>query len=94
MKRLSYILGGLISVFLLVLLGMQLNSNLKKNEQEKAQVKTEQYLAENFQGEKFEIRDISSSTDFKHYGYFEHEATVRNKEIGETFTLYYDKNMD
>ncbi len=93
-KRLIYILGGIIVVFLLVVLAFKINVILDNHEREEAISQTQHYLEENYQDLKFDIKEISSSTDFKHYGYFEHAVTVQNIDTKETFIVFYDKKMN
>jgi hypothetical protein len=92
-KRVLYILGGITMLFLLAALVFKMNGILKDKEQDEAVRQTQQYLAETYQELNDEIQSISSSTDFKHYGYFEHAVTVQNVDTNDTFIVYYDKKM-
>lgn len=92
-KRFKYILGGIIVLILLVALAFKINEILNKKEQDEAIRQTQHYIAKNYQDMKYEIQTVSSSTDFKHYGYFEHEVTVQNMDTNETFIVFYDKKM-
>ncbi|WP_058306297.1 hypothetical protein [Gracilibacillus massiliensis] len=93
-ERLIYILSGISVLFLLIVLAFKINVMLNNKEQDEAIRQTEHYLAENYHDINYEIQNISSSTDFKHYGYFEHEVTVQNIDTNETFIVYYDKKMN
>lgn len=92
-KRLIYIFGGIIILFLLIVLAFKINGILYKKDQDEAIKQTQHYLAENYQDISYEIQDISSSNDFKHYGYFEHGVTVENTNTKDTFLVFYDKKM-
>ena len=90
-KNLTYILGGMIIIALLVVLVYIKSPIYKEKKQEEAIKQTELYLAENYQDLNYEILSVESSS---HYGYFEHAVTVLNNETKETFEVYYDKKMD
>lgn len=94
LNRIKYILGGVIVVFLLVVLAFKTNEILNNKEQDEVIRQTQHYLAENYQAMNYDIQKISSSTDFKHYGYFEHAVTVKNIDTKKTFTVFYDKKMN
>ncbi|MFC7686324.1 hypothetical protein [Ureibacillus sp. GCM10028918] len=93
-KRFRYTIGGIVIVFLLVVLAFKIHKYLNEKEQQEAIKQTQHYLAENYQNMKYDIQDISSSTDFKHYGYFEHAVTVQDINTKETFEVFYDKKMN
>lgn len=93
-KWVTYILGGIIVLLLLAVLAFKINDILNKKEQDEAVRQTHDYLAKNYQDLDYEIQNISSSTDFKHYGYFEHGVTVQNTDTNETFIVFYDKKMN
>ncbi|SHN24624.1 hypothetical protein [Gracilibacillus kekensis] len=93
-KRSIYILSGIIALIFLIVLAFKINVILNNKEQDEAIRQTKHYLAENYQDMNYEIQTISSSTDFKHYGYFEHGITVQNMDTNESFIVYYDKKMN
>lgn len=67
---------------------------LNARDQKQAIEHTEHYLATYYPELNYEILGISSSTNFKHYGYFEHSLSVRDADKLEIFEVYYDKHMD
>ena len=93
-KNFTNILGVIIIIALLIVLAYIKSPIYKEKKQEEAIKNTELYLAENYQDMNYESQNVDSSTDFGHYGYFEHAVTVQNKETKETFDVYYDKSMD
>ncbi|SNZ10626.1 hypothetical protein SAMN05421503_1813 [Terribacillus aidingensis] len=94
LKWLTYILGGIIVIFLLIAGAFKIIAILNEKEQEEAVRKTQEYLANSYPDLNYKIQNISSSTDFKHYGYFEYGVTVKNMNSDEIFTVFYDEKMN
>ncbi|MGN7476290.1 hypothetical protein ACTHOQ_00430 [Solibacillus silvestris] len=93
-RKLSYIIAGAATLCLLILIIFKTSGFLAEKEQKEAIRHTESYLAKNYKDMKYEIVSVDSTTDYGHYGYFEHAVTVLNKETDKTFDVYYDKNME
>jgi hypothetical protein len=91
LKWLTYILGGIIVIFLLIAAAFKINAIFNEKEQKEAISQTHQYLANSYPDLNYEIQIISSFTDFKYYGYFEQGVTVINVDSNERFTVFYDK---
>ncbi|SOC06105.1 hypothetical protein SAMN05880501_104188 [Ureibacillus xyleni] len=84
----------LVAVFLIAGIVLIINNILKDLEKKEALKQTRHYLAQNYPNMEYNLLEISSSTHFKHYGYFEHAVTVQNINREETLTVYYDKKMN
>ena len=93
MKKLKYIVVGVIVICFLVGITIKIYPLLNERAQEQAVKQTEHYLAENYPQLKYEIQGVDSDTNYGHYGYFKHAVTVKNTETMETFDVYYDKKM-
>lgn len=91
MKKLLYIAISFLAGALLVFTIMTAVRTYEENEAIKH---TEQYLAAHYPELNYEILGIYSSTNFKHYGYFEHSLAVRDADKIEIFEVYYDPDMD
>lgn len=93
MKKMKYIVVGVIVICFLVGITIKINSLINDRAQEQAVKQTEHYLAENYPQLKYEIQGVDSDTDYGHHGNFKHAVTVQNTETMETFDVYYDKNI-
>lgn len=91
MKKTLYITLSFAAGALLVFAIMTAFNTYKENQ---AIHYTEQYLAEQYPELQYEILGIYSSTNFKHYGYFEHSLAVRDADALEIFEVYYDPDMN
>lgn len=90
----TYSVGGMIVIVFLVFLAIKFNGFSNEKDVERAVEHTRDYLEQNYPVWDYEILGVDSSTDFRHYGYFEHAVKVQNKETNEIFDVYYDKKMD
>ena len=69
----------------------------QENEKEHAVSETKQYMKEYYPQMKYQLEAVDVShgwwNDFKFYGYYAYEVMVRDTETGESFGIYYDRNM-
>lgn len=93
-RRFTYIIKGIIVIGLLIFLVLKINDFFHERAQQEAIEHTKNYLDKNYPDITYEILDVDSSTNFKHYGYFEHAVKVQNTETNEIFDVYYDKKMN